>query len=102
MIISKIPVMAKTKNPRKKKTDIDQNENNTSTGQEQLKSKDSTASRQKEEKLGQDGSYVVIPDVSDIPGQENIVNAGIPGEMGDTTVASDDEEGLREGKDIFE
>src|SRR5256885_16795835 len=94
--------MARTKTPKSKKTDNDLNDINTGTGIKQ-KSKDSSASRRKEEKLEQDnGSYIVLPDVKDIPGQENIVDAGIPAEMGDETIASDDEEGIREGKDIFE
>jgi hypothetical protein len=50
----------------------------------------------------QDGDYIEIPDVSDIPGQENITNAGIPEAMSDTTPASDDEEGIQDGKDILE
>jgi hypothetical protein len=64
--------------------------------------KDSSASQRTEEKLKQDGEYIVLPDVNDIPGQENITNAGIPGEMADTTIASDDEEGIRDGEDLLE
>jgi len=94
--------MARTKTPNKKKTNSDLNDTNTGSGIEQ-KSKDSSASRRKEDKLKQDDeSYIVLPDVKDIPGQENIVDAGIPAEMSDDTIASDDEEGLRDGKDIFE
>ena len=65
------------------------------------KTKDSTSSQRRKEKLAQDGAYIEIPDVSDIPGQENITNAGIPEAMSDTTAASDDEEGIRKGKDIL-
>jgi hypothetical protein len=94
--------MARTKTPKKRKTDNDVNDINTGSGIEQ-KAKDSSASQSKEEKLKQDdGSYIVLPDVKDIPGQENIVDAGIPAEMSDETIASDDEEGVRGGKDIFE
>jgi hypothetical protein len=94
--------MARTKTPQKKKTDKDPNDINTAPDINQ-KSKDSTAGERNEEKLEQDdGSYIVLPDVKDIPGQENIVDAGIPAEMSDKTIASDDEEGVREGKDIFE
>src|SRR5215467_2481358 len=94
--------MARTKTPQKKKADKNLNDINTGPGREQ-KSKDSSSSRSNEEKLkGDDESYIVLPDVKDIPGQENIADAGIPAEMSDETIASDDEEGVREGKDIFE
>ena len=63
--------------------------------------KDSTSSQRKEEKLKQDGEYIVLPDVKDIPGQENITSAGVPGELADTTIASDDEEGIRDGEDLL-
>ncbi|RYZ51052.1 MAG: hypothetical protein EOP49_12585 [Sphingobacteriales bacterium] len=55
-----------------------------------------------EERLKQDTSYIIIPDVSDIPGQENITSAGIPGAMSDSTVSSDDEEGIVNGRDLLE
>lgn len=71
------------------------------SGQEQTGSKDSSDATRKKEALEQDGSYIILPDVSDIPGQENITSAGIPGEMADTTISSDDEEGIRDGKDIL-
>jgi hypothetical protein len=50
----------------------------------------------------QDEQIVNMPEVTDIPGQENIRNAGIPNEMTDTTIASDDEEGIVNGQDIFD
>jgi hypothetical protein len=94
--------MARTKTPNKRKTDNDRNDINTGSGIEQ-KSKDSSAAQRNEEKLKEDEeSYIELPDVKDIPGQENIVSAGIPAEMSDETIASDDEEGIIEGKDIFE
>jgi hypothetical protein len=69
---------------------------------EKTPAKDSTASNRKKEKLkGDADAYIEIPDVSDIPGQENITNAGVPGAMSDTTISSDDEEGIRDGKDIL-
>lgn len=55
-----------------------------------------------EESLNQENSYIILPDVRDIPGQENIEHAGVPEEMADTTISSDDEEGIREGKDMLE
>lgn len=46
-----------------------------------------------EEKMKSETVIIDLPDVSDIPGQENIV---VPyfGEMADTTISSDDEEGV--------
>jgi hypothetical protein len=65
------------------------------------KSKDSTAANRNREKLAQDESYMELPEMKDIPGQEHIHNAGVPGEMADTTISSDDEEGIRDGKDLL-
>jgi hypothetical protein len=96
----KTPVMAKTKITTKKSSEEELNDTS-SLNQEQTESKDSTASKRRKEKLGQDGAYIEIPDVSDIPGQEGIVNAGVPGAMKDTTISSDDEEGIRDGRDIL-
>jgi hypothetical protein len=42
-----------------------------------------------------------LPDVSDIPGQEKIKSTPVPEAMGNTTVSSDDEEGIRNGRDIL-
>ena len=91
--------MSKTKTPKTKRSDEDLND--ISSNQEQTQPKDGTASQRRKEKLAQDDSYIEIPDVSDIPGQEGIVNAGVPGAMRDTTASSDDEEGVRNGRDIF-
>ncbi len=49
------------------------------------------------ERLRSEETTIDLPDVSDIPGQENIVAAPL-GELADTTISSDDEEGL----DIFD
>lgn len=49
-------------------------------------------SKEDREKLGSEETYIDLPDVKDIPGQE-FVNAPPLGELGDTTIASDDEEG---------
>jgi hypothetical protein len=56
-----------------------------------------------EERLRQDASYTInLPDVADIPGQEHITSAGPFGEMADTTISSDDEEGVMvDGKDVL-
>ena len=94
--------MAKTKTVKNKPLEKEQNDIS-SFDQQPLNTKDSTASIRRKDKLVEDGNaYVEIPDVSDIPGQENIVNPGVAGSMRDTTIASDDEEGIRDGKDIFE
>lgn len=50
-------------------------------------------SPQDEEKMKTETVVIDLPDVSDIPGQENIV-VPVIGEMADTTISSDDEEGL--------
>jgi hypothetical protein len=92
--------MAKSKTTKSKSSEEELNDTS-SLNQEQTESKDSSASKRRKEKLGQDGAYIEIPDVSDIPGQEGIVNAGVPGAMKDTTISSDDEEGVRNGRDIF-
>lgn len=88
--------MAKTKTPKTKRVDED-----LSSSQEQTPPKDGSASQRRKQQLSQDDSYIEIPDVSDIPGQEGIVNAGVPGAMKDTTASSDDEEGVKAGRDIF-
>lgn len=54
-----------------------------------------------EEALQQDETEISLPDVDDIPGQKNIKPAPM-GEMADTTISSDDEEGVREGKDMLQ
>lgn len=92
--------MTKRKDRDIKSTREAENEN-IPPGPEQ-ESKDSTGATRQKESLEQDGaSYIILPEVSDIPGQENITSAGIPEEMADTTISSDDEEGIRDGKDIL-
>lgn len=51
-------------------------------------------SPQDREKLQAEETYINLPDVKDIPGQE-FINVPALGEMADTTIASDDEEGAR-------
>lgn len=82
-------------NPRNRKSD----EARITDGTETPSSMDDSASD--EERLKQDVSYIILPEVSDIPGQENINNIGSLGEMADTTIASDDEEGIQDGKDLL-
>jgi hypothetical protein len=57
------------------------------------KSTDIKDSQRDEEKLKQDEATLNLPEVKDIPGQENIDVPDLR-EMADTTISSDDEEGL--------
>lgn len=50
-------------------------------------------SKKDQEKLRTEETFIDLPDVKDIPGQE-FVNAPPLGSLGDTTIASADEEGL--------
>jgi hypothetical protein len=54
-------------------------------------------SKEDREKLSTEESFIDLPDVKDIPGQE-FVNAPPVGMLGDTTISSDDEE----GRSVFE
>jgi hypothetical protein len=51
-------------------------------------------SKEDSAKLQPEETFIDLPDVKDIPGQE-FVNAPPLGELGDTTISSDDEEGTR-------
>ncbi|HWI91802.1 MAG TPA: hypothetical protein VNT20_11045 [Flavisolibacter sp.] len=50
-------------------------------------------SKQDQEKLQPEETFIDLPDVKDIPGQE-FVNTPPVGSLGDTTISSDDEEGV--------
>ena len=50
-------------------------------------------SEKDKEKLQQDETIIDLPDVKDIPGQENVHTPDLR-EMADTTISSDDEEGV--------
>lgn len=64
--------------------------------------KDGTASKRMKDKLEEDGNaYIQLPDVPEAPEQEKITNADVPEGPGNTTVSSDDEEGIRDGKDLL-
>jgi len=63
------------------------------TRQDSLQGQDIHDSESDQEKMKSETFIIDLPDVSDIPGQENIVVPSI-GEMQDTTISSDDEEGL--------
>jgi hypothetical protein len=61
--------------------------------QNALMSEDIHDSPEDEAKMKSETVIIDLPDVSDIPGQENIV-VPVIGEMADTTISSDDEEGV--------
>jgi hypothetical protein len=63
------------------------------TRQSDLEGQDIHDSPQDEEKMKSETFVIDLPDVSDIPGQENIVVPQL-GEMQDVTISSDDEEGI--------
>src|SRR3954463_2775843 len=63
------------------------------TRQDSLLGEDIHDSPEDQEKMKNETVIIDLPDVSDIPGQENIV-VPIIGEMADTTISSDDEEGV--------
>ena len=50
-------------------------------------------SERDKKELEQEETIIDLPDIKDIPGQENIHVAGL-GELADTTISSDDEEGI--------
>src|SRR4051812_3190431 len=63
------------------------------TRQDALLGQDIHDSPEDLEKMKTETVIIDLPDVSDIPGQENIV-VPVIGEMADTTISSDDEEGI--------
>jgi hypothetical protein len=69
------------------------NSNVSVTRQNSFLEEDIHDSPQDEEKMKSETFVIDLPDVNDIPGQENIVVPNI-GEMQDVTISSDDEEGL--------
>lgn len=58
-----------------------------------LRNQDISDSARDRERLKPDEAFIDLPDVRDIPGQEH-VHVPPAGEMADTTIASDDEEGV--------
>lgn len=69
------------------------NSNVSVTRQNSFLEEDIHDSPEDEEKMKSETFVIDLPDVSDIPGQENIVVPNI-GEMQDVTISSDDEEGF--------
>ncbi|OQP67595.1 hypothetical protein [Niastella populi] len=93
--------MAKTKTSKKPLRDEELN-NKGESDQQNATPKDGTASKRKKDQLEEDGNaYIQMPDVPEAPEQEKITNADVPEGPGNTTFASDDEEGIREGKDLL-
>ena len=90
--------MAQNENNRERPTDVNPQELRSS------RPGDLPDSPRDLEKLKNEETYIDLPDVSDIPGQENVVLPPL-GALGDTTIASDDEEGVRvfgrEDQDAF-
>ncbi len=67
----------------------------------ELQGEDIQDSPSDEERLQSDSFRIVLPEVSDIEGQEHVENAAPLGEIADTTASSDDEEGIRNGNDLW-
>lgn len=61
----------------------------------EMRNADLQDSKRDEERLKPDEAILDLPDVSDIPGQENITVAPL-GEIADITISSDDEEDISE------
>lgn len=93
--------MAKTK-PSKKMLRDEELNNKGESDQQNATPKDGTASKRKKDKLEEDGNaYIQMPDVPEAPEQEKITNADVPEGPGNTAISSDDEEGIRDGKDLL-
>lgn len=78
------------KNNRPDPNRIDMNENRLERNSSSPN--DLPDSKKDQEKLQPEETYIDLPDVKDIPGQE-FVNAPPAGSLGDTTISSADEEG---------
>jgi hypothetical protein len=70
----------------------DRGSGNQPSGNQDRRNDDLQDSPQDREKLEPEETFINLPDVKDIPGQE-FVNAPPAGMLGDTTISSDDEEG---------
>ena len=94
--------MDRNRNKAPRDQDEERRDDGITDGPEVPSSLDMQDSRADEERLRQETTYINLPEVSDIPGQENITSAGIPGAMRDTTISSDDEEGIVGGQDVLD
>lgn len=97
--ISQIVVMSRSRNESQNEQEKNPREPAITDGPETPSSMDDTIADT--ERLEQETSFVVLPDVEDIPGQENITPAPL-GELADTTISSDDEEGISNGQNLLE
>lgn len=73
--------------------DQGRNRDNDTSNQKGNRDSDLTDSKRDQERLKADETTIDLPDVRDIPGQEHIHVAPL-GELADTTISSDDEEGV--------
>jgi hypothetical protein len=89
--------MAKNRNEKQGDNQTDKSVNrNQSSGNMDL-----TDSKRDQERLQPDEATIDLPDVKDIPGQEH-VHVPPLGEIADTTISSDDEEGIGVFEDDIE
>lgn len=82
--------MAKYIDPRNQETGAEERDRKEAAPGERLN--DIHDSARDEERLQPDEATIELPDVADIPGQEH-VHVPPLGELADTTISSDDEEG---------
>lgn len=83
-----------TTNPNSNRGDLDHRNDSTRSEQQSSVPFDLPDSPEDQEKLKPEATTINLPDVSDIPGQENVTVPQM-GAYADTTIASDDEEGTR-------
>ena len=74
-------------------SDRNSNKSDRSTNQSVNRNSDISDSPRDQERLKPDETIMDLPDVEDIPGQENVTVLPL-GALADTTIASDDEEGV--------
>lgn len=83
-----------TSNPTPNRGESDQLNDSPRSEQQSSVPFDMPDSPEDQEKLKPEVTTINLPDVSDIPGQENVTVPQL-GEYADTTISSDDEEGTR-------
>jgi hypothetical protein len=76
---------------KEKRTEVGKSGNVEEDGRRMEPYTDLPDSPRDQERLQPDEAVIDLPDVTDIPGQENITVPPL-GELGDTTASSDDEE----------
>jgi hypothetical protein len=93
LAVKEISVMANRKN----NDPVERDPNNNKLEGRSSTPGDLPDSKEDREKMRGEETFIDLPDVKDIPGQE-FVNAPPLGSLGDTTISSDDEEGT----DVFD